>query len=71
MRGTAEVSTSDALAIEAGNGSAEASEPSVAKLEATIAELRAQVRAYESVFYRHPNPAVIFAQSDLRILGSK
>ena len=40
----------------------------MAKLEATIAELRSLVRAYEGVFYGNPNPAVIFAQDDFRIL---
>lgn len=36
--------------------------------EATIAELRALVRAYEGVFHGNPNPALIFAQDDFRIL---
>jgi PAS domain S-box-containing protein len=44
------------------------SERSIAKLESTIAELRSLVRAYEGVFYGNPNPAVIFAQDDFRIL---
>jgi PAS domain S-box-containing protein len=63
-----EVSSADALATEPLNGSIEAKAGNVAELEATIAELRAQVRAYEGVFFGNPNPAVIFAQDDLRIL---
>ena len=63
-----EVSKTDALATETLNGSIEAKAGNVAELEATIAELRAQVRAYEGVFFGNPNPAVIFAQDDLRIL---
>jgi len=67
-RAAAEVSSNDAPAIEPVVGPVEASEQSVAKLEASIAELRALVRAYEGVFYGNPNPAVIFAPDNFRIL---
>lgn len=60
-RSATEISISNPAAIEP-------EENCVARLEATIAELRAQVRAYEDVFYNNPNPAVIFAQDDFRIL---
>jgi PAS domain S-box-containing protein len=63
-----EVSSGDAPAVKALDGSVEAIEPNVAELEATITELRAQISAYEGVFYGNPNPAVIFARDDLRIL---
>jgi len=67
-RAAAEISSNEAPAIEPAVGPVEASERSVAKLEASIAELRALVRAYEGVFYGNPNPAVIFAPDNLRIL---
>jgi len=68
MRRVAEASNSDNGKTEAQTGSVVASEDDVAKLEATIEELRSLVRAYEGVFYGNPNPAVIFAQDDFRIL---
>ena len=67
-RAAAEISNSDTLAIEAANGSVEADEKHIAKLQATIAELRALTRAYEGAFYGNPNPAIIFAQDNFRIL---
>jgi PAS domain S-box-containing protein len=63
-----ELSSTDERASEAEYGSGEGNEGKVAELEATVAELRTQVRAYERVFYGNPNPALIFAQDDLRIL---
>ncbi len=60
-RSAAEISGSDSVAVEP-------EESSVVKLEATVAELRAQIRAYEDVFYNNPNPAVVFAQDDFSIL---
>jgi PAS domain S-box-containing protein len=69
MRRTAsEISSSDAAAIEAEEVPVAAGKQPVAALEATISELRAVVRAYEGVFYGNPNPAVIFAPDDFRIL---
>jgi len=67
-RAAAEVSSSDAVTTEADHRPVDSDEGSVAKLEATIAELRALVKAYEGVFYGNPNPAVIFAPDDFRIL---
>ncbi len=67
-RAAAEISSGDQATIEAQESPIEASEASVTKLEATVAELRALVRAYEGVFYGNPNPAVIFAHDDFRIL---
>lgn len=67
-RAAAEISSGDQATIEAQESPIEASEASVTKLEATVAELRSLVRAYEGVFYGNPNPAVIFAHDDFRIL---
>jgi PAS domain S-box-containing protein len=67
-RSAAEVSSSDAVSIDAGDGPIEPSDQSVATLEAALADLRAQVAAYEGVFYGNPNPGVIFARDDFRIL---
>ena len=58
----------NSLAIKAEDRSIEPSSRDVASLEATIAELRSMVRAYEGVFFENPNPAVIFAPEDFRIL---
>lgn len=62
------MSSNDVLTIEPAGGEIEARERNVAELEATIAELRALVRAYEGVFYGNPNPAVVFAPDTFRIL---
>ena len=67
-RAAAEVSSSDVVAIEADVRQIEPGDRTIAKMAATIAELRASVRAYEGVFYGNPNPAVIFAPGDFRIL---
>ena len=67
-RAAAQVSNSDPVAIGVHAGPIATSETSVAALEATIAELKALVRAYEGVFFGNPNPAVIFAPDDFRIL---
>jgi PAS domain S-box-containing protein len=67
-RAAAEISNNDRVAVKAEQHPVEASEREIAKLEATVAELRTLVTAYEGVFYGNPNPAVIFAQDDFRIL---
>ena len=67
-RSAANASGSDAVTIEAEERPPESNERTVAKLEAAIAELRALVRAYEGVFYGNPNPALIFAPDNFRIL---
>jgi PAS domain S-box-containing protein len=67
-RAATEASSSDMLAKEAKNGSLEAGDKRIAKLQATIAGLRALTRAYEGAFYENPNPAIIFAQDNFRIL---
>ncbi len=73
-RAVTELSGVDKEAVEIEDQSVQTSESSsgsgasIAALEATIAELRALVTAYEGVFYGNPNPAIIFAQDDFRIL---
>ncbi len=64
-----EISSNDSVIVEHEDVKpVESGGRSVAELEATIAELRELVTAYEGVFYGNPNPAVIFAPDDFRIL---
>jgi len=67
-RAVTELSDIDKSEIEVEKRSGAHTDHDVAKLEATIAELRAVVTAYEGVFYGNPSPAIIFAQDDFRIL---
>jgi PAS domain S-box-containing protein len=67
-RAVTELSDIDRSEIEVEKRSGAHTDHDVAKLEATIAELRAVVTAYEGVFYGNPSPAIIFAQDDFRIL---
>jgi len=67
-RSAGEISSGDGVVAHADERMIEIEVNTVARLEATVAELRALVRAYEGVFYGNPSPAVIFAEDDFRIL---
>jgi PAS domain S-box-containing protein len=66
-KGAAELSSSDVI-VNLEKAPMAANAETVVRLEASIAELRSLVRAYEGVFYDNPNPAIIFAQDDFHIL---